>query len=94
MRVLKWMIDRCEGRGGANESPIGYIPRAEDLDTEGLDGVSAETMTELLSVKEADWKKELAGQQEFFGTMEQFLPPELNAQREKVAAHFAHSAAG
>ena len=93
MRVLKWMIDRCEGRGGANESPIGYIPRAEDLDTEGLGGVSAETLTELLSVKADEWKKELAGQQEFFETMQRFMPPELNDQREKVAAHFAHSAA-
>ncbi|MEP6956056.1 MAG: phosphoenolpyruvate carboxykinase domain-containing protein, partial [Chthoniobacterales bacterium] len=89
MRVLKWIIDRVEGRGGATESPVGYVPRPEDLDTAGMSGVSAETLGELLSVKPDEWKKELAGQQEFFATLAPDLPEELNAQRDKVAARFA-----
>ena len=44
MRVLKWIIDRCEGRGGGEASPIGCVPRPEDLDLEGLDSVSEESM--------------------------------------------------
>jgi len=87
MRVLKWMIDRCEDRGGANESPIGYVPRPEDLDTEGME-ISADAMQELLSVKSDEWQKELEGQQKFFETLGEDLPPEMNAQRDKVAARF------
>jgi len=85
MRVLKWMIDRCEGRGGATESPIGFVPRAEDLDLAGIAEVSAETLRELLSVKPDEWKEELASQQKFFSTIEPNLPAQLKEQREKVA---------
>jgi GTP-dependent phosphoenolpyruvate carboxykinase len=45
-------------------------------------------MDELLSVKPDEWKKELEGQQKFFETLQPDLPPELNAQRDKVAARF------
>ena len=86
MRVLKWVIDRCEGRGGAAESPVGWVPRPEDLDTVGLKDVSVNTLGELLSVKPGEWTKELENQGTFFATLGADLPPELNAQREKVAA--------
>jgi phosphoenolpyruvate carboxykinase (GTP) len=89
MRVLKWMIDRCEGRGEAMETPIGYVPRQQDLDTEGMQDVANGTMDELLSVKPDEWKKELDGQQSFFATLGDDLPPELNEQRDKVASRFA-----
>ena len=84
MRVLKWIIDRCEGRGGAGESPIGSIPRAEDLDLDGLEGVSPERMRELLAVKPEEWAKELKGQKEFFQTLEPYLPNELLEELEKL----------
>jgi GTP-dependent phosphoenolpyruvate carboxykinase len=80
---------RCEGRGGATESPVGYVPRQEDLDTEGMQDVANGTMDELLSVKPDEWKKELDGQQSFFATSGDDLPPELNEQRDKVASRFA-----
>jgi len=89
MRVLKWMIDRCEGRGGATESPIGFVPRPEDLDTKGLEGFSSETLTELLSVKPEEWKKELETQKEFFKTLGADMPSELTAQHDQVAERFA-----
>ncbi|MDQ3625869.1 MAG: phosphoenolpyruvate carboxykinase (GTP) [Verrucomicrobiota bacterium] len=88
MRVLKWMIDRCEGRGGATESPIGFVPRAEDLDLAGMAEVSAETLRELLSVKPDEWKEELGSQQKFFRTIEPNLPPELAQQREQIEQRF------
>ena len=85
MRVLKWIVDRCEGRGGAGESPIGSVPRAEDLDLDGLEGVSPEKMRELLAVKPDEWAKELKGQEEFFKTLEPYLPHELLEEHQKLA---------
>jgi phosphoenolpyruvate carboxykinase (GTP) len=85
MRALKWIIDRCEGRGGATESPIGCVPRPEDLDLEGLEGVSAKNMSELLAVKPEEWAKELIGHAEFFTTLEPYVPEELLAEHKKLA---------
>jgi phosphoenolpyruvate carboxykinase (GTP) len=89
MRVLKWIIDRCEGKAGAEETPIGYIPRPEDLDLEGIEGVSQEQLKELLSVKADEWKTELEGHAKFFETLQPDMPAELLAEREKVAKRFA-----
>ncbi len=85
MRVLKWIVDRCEGSGGAGGSAIGAIPRPEDLDLKGLEGVSDENLSELLSVKPDEWAKELAGQEEFFETLAPYVPEELLAEQKKVA---------
>jgi phosphoenolpyruvate carboxykinase (GTP) len=85
MRVLKWIVDRCEGRGGAGESPIGSVPRAEDLDLEGLESVSMDKVRELLAVKPDEWAKELRGQEEFFRTLEPDLPDELLEEHRKLA---------
>ncbi|MBA3387707.1 MAG: phosphoenolpyruvate carboxykinase (GTP) [Chthoniobacterales bacterium] len=85
MRVLKWVMDRCEGRGGANESAIGFVPRPEDLDTKGLPDVSHETVTALLAVKPNEWKTELETQLKFFETLGKDMPAELNGQHEMVA---------
>src|SRR3954465_11045486 len=83
MRVLKWIIDRCEGHGGGAETEIGTIPRPEDFDFAELNDVSRETMRELFSIKPEEWKKELESQSEFFAKLE--MPPELIAQRDKLA---------
>ena len=88
MRVLKWIIDRCEGKGGAAESPIGWVPRPADLDLEELDGVSDDTMKELLAVKSPEWKTELEGQSKFFETLQPDMPARLLAEHEKVEKRF------
>jgi phosphoenolpyruvate carboxykinase (GTP) len=88
MRVLKWIIDRCEGHGGGAETPIGFIPRPEDFDLAELD-VSRETMRELFSIKPDQWKKELETQSEFFKTLGEDMPRELIAQHDKLAEKFA-----
>jgi phosphoenolpyruvate carboxykinase (GTP) len=88
MRVLKWIIDRVNGRGNAAETEIGLIPRPEDFDLDDLD-VPRETMRELFSIKPEEWTKELDGQSEFFKTLGQDMPPELIAQRDQLAAKFA-----
>ncbi len=89
MRVLKWIIDRCEGKGGAAESPVGWVPRPADLDLEELDGVSDDTLKELLAVKSPEWKTELEGQSKFFETLQPDMPARLLAEHEKVAKRFA-----
>jgi phosphoenolpyruvate carboxykinase (GTP) len=89
MRVLKWIIDRCEGKGGAAESPIGLVPGPADLDREELGGVSDETLKELLAVKSPEWKAELEGRSRFFETLQPYMPAQLLAEHEKVAKRFA-----
>lgn len=89
MRVLKWIIDRCEGQGGAEETPIGWIPRPVDLDLGELEGVSAEHLGELLSVIPGKWKVELETQKQFFETLQPDMPKVLLAEREKIVRRFA-----
>src|SRR5436190_11207280 len=88
MRVLQWIIGRCEGKAGADESPIGYIPRPKDLDLDEIDGVSQEQLGELLAVKPEEWKIELEGQAKFFDTLKPDMPERLLAERKKVAKRF------
>ncbi len=85
MRVLEWMIERCEGKGGAEETVVGYVPKPEDLDLDELDGVSSETMERLLSIQPNEWKKELESQGELFAKIGSDMPPELVKQRAALA---------
>lgn len=71
LRVLRWIIDRAQGRGEAKESPIGYLPKRIDL--AGL-AVTGATLEELLKVDRDDWKAELASQKEFFAKIGSDLP--------------------
>jgi phosphoenolpyruvate carboxykinase (GTP) len=87
MRVLKWIIDRCEGSSGGAETEIGTIPRPEDFDLAEID-ITRETMRELFSIRADEWKKELEGQSEFFKTLGQDMPQELIAQHDKLAEKF------
>ena len=80
LRVLKWVVERCQGRGGAVESPIGHLPAPGAIDTAGL-SVSPETMKELLSVDPADWRQEAVALGEFFAKFGGRVPPELERQR-------------
>jgi phosphoenolpyruvate carboxykinase (GTP) len=85
MRVLKWIIDRCEGKVDAAESPVGWLPRTKDVDLAELDGVSRQQFEKLLSVEPDEWKKELENQGKFFETLQPDLPQELLAQHKKLA---------
>lgn len=87
MRVLKWVLDRCEGGGGGAETEVGIIPRPEDFDLAELD-VTREAMRELFSIKPDEWKIELEGQKAFFETLRPDMPEALLAEREKVAQRF------
>ena len=79
LRVLEWIINRCEDKVDARETAIGYLPNVGDINTNGLD-IDEATMTELLSVDKEIWKKEAEGIEEFFGKFGDRLPAELNTQ--------------
>ncbi len=87
LRVLQWVMNRCAGKAEAEETPIGYVPKADGIDTSGLD-VDGATMSRLLEVDPGDWKKELDDQGEFFGRFGDKLPAEMKSQLEKARARF------
>ncbi|MBQ2825866.1 MAG: phosphoenolpyruvate carboxykinase (GTP), partial [Clostridia bacterium] len=79
MRVLLWIIARCEGKVDAVETPIGYVPRPEDINIEGLD-IDEETLKGLLHVDKDLWKEEIAGIKEFYQKVGDRVPAELYAE--------------
>jgi phosphoenolpyruvate carboxykinase (GTP) len=85
MRVLKWIIDRCENSRAANESPIGQIPRKEDVDIAEMENFSGQNLDALLAVKPDEWKKEVADHARFFESLGGVVPDPLLKLREKLA---------
>jgi phosphoenolpyruvate carboxykinase (GTP) len=83
MRVLKWIIDRCEGTGGAVKSPIGWLPSPHDLDLAELD-VEHKCIVEILGIDHEEWQKEIAAHEKFFESLG-VVPGELQKQREQLA---------
>ena len=81
MRVLKWVVDRVHGRGYALESPLGWMPRYEDLDWTGLD-VSREQFTALMAVEREEWKDEVLSHEALFTKVYDRLPKEFMFMRE------------
>ena len=77
MRVLLWILARCEDKVGAVETAIGYVPKAEDINIEGLDGVTVDTIKDLLSVDVASWKEDCKNIREFYGVIGDHMPKEL-----------------
>ena len=82
-RVLKWMCERVEGKAGAVETPIGFIPSKEDLDLSGFN-IPDENMDELLHVDTDAWKSVIPKIEEFFTRFGDRLPARLTAQLERV----------
>jgi phosphoenolpyruvate carboxykinase (GTP) len=87
MRVLKWIIDRCEETGGAVESPIGWVPGPHDLDLEELD-VEHKCIVEILGIDHEEWRKELAEHKKFFESLGGVVPDRLLQWREKLGRAF------
>lgn len=83
MRVLMWILDRCEGKVGAVETPIGYEPKPEDINIEGLD-IDLDTIKGLLNVDIDLWKEEAKGIEEFYAKFGDKLPAELKNQLENL----------
>ena len=86
MRVLEWIIDRCEDKVDAVETPIGYVPNAEDINIEGLEDVSLDTIKELLTIDVENWKAEAEGIESFYGELTR-VPSELYDELAKLKAN-------
>ena len=83
LRVLDWIIDRCEGKVDAVETPIGYLPKAEDINLEGLD-MTKEDLEKILDVDKDAWEEELKGVDELYAKFGDTLPQELEDELEAV----------
>lgn len=79
MRVLDWILKRCEETVDADETAIGYVPKPEDINLEGC-GVDKETLKGLLNVDTETWKKEAEGIKEFYKKFGDRLPKELEEE--------------
>lgn len=79
LRVLSWILDRCEGKVDAVETPIGFGPKVEDINTEGL-SIDETTIANLLNVDKELWKEEVKGIHEFYDKFGDRLPKELTAE--------------
>ena len=77
MRVLDWILERCEDAVDAVETPIGYEPKPEDINVDGLEGITTETVRGLLSVDKQLWLDEAKGIEEFYSKFGDKLPKEL-----------------
>ena len=81
MRVLKWIVDRAHGRALAKETPIGWMPKYEDIEWQGLD-YPKEKFEELQAFDRDAWRNEVLGHEELFLELHDRLPPETIYERE------------
>ena len=82
MRVLQWIVDRVHGRGFAVESPLGWMPRYQDMNWKGLEEFTPEKFNSVMSVRAEEWKNEIHSQQELFSKLYDKLPKEFVSMRE------------
>jgi len=85
MRVLKWIVDRCHGRVGAQETILGWVPGTGHLDLRGL-GSPPEDVAEATRIDLGEWELELESQKEWFDKLGKTLPPALELQRQLLLA--------
>jgi phosphoenolpyruvate carboxykinase (GTP) len=81
MRILKWIVDRARGRALGKETPIGWVPRYEDIEWAGLDFPQSR-WDEIMNVDRAAWRQEVIEHQELFLDLHDRLPKEMIYERE------------
>jgi phosphoenolpyruvate carboxykinase (GTP) len=84
LRVLQWILDRCAGRGEAQETPIGLTPTMDAIDRSGLD-VSDSAMAELLKVDAHEWADAVLGQREYFEKFGDRVPAGMWEEHHELA---------
>jgi len=84
MRVLSWIVNRVHGRGYSIESPLGWMPRYEDMNWHGLESMTPETFNKLMSVSSEEWKTEILSHEEMFSKLYDKLPREFIFMRELI----------
>ncbi len=88
MRVLQWVVRRCEGGDNATQTPIGNMPRYEDLDWKGLEGFERIRFEKLMEIDKGQWGTELKDHAELFEKLKARLPKELDELRAPLAGAF------
>ena len=83
LRVLRWIIDRCENRVDGVETPIGILPDPKDIDVSGLD-VAADTMETLLSIDAAQWQDEMESVGQYLAEFGDRLPDDLRQEHQRI----------
>jgi phosphoenolpyruvate carboxykinase (GTP) len=83
LRVLKWVLDRCDGTGKATETVIGAVPTLDAIDVDGL--VSPDRLQTLLQVDPAEWVEAVAAQEDFFATFGSHVPQEMRDEQQRLA---------
>jgi phosphoenolpyruvate carboxykinase (GTP) len=81
MRALKWILDRSHNRVGAQETVVGYVPRMEDFNTNGLE-IKGDAVREAMKVDLGEWQEELESAKEWFDKLGPTLPKPLSLTRE------------
>ncbi|MDQ3262100.1 MAG: phosphoenolpyruvate carboxykinase (GTP) [Myxococcota bacterium] len=88
MRVLKWIVDRAQGRVGGQETILGWVPKAGDMDMSGLQ-MPPERVDEATAIHYEEWKEELTSLGDFFATFGKHLPENLDLQRKLLLNRIA-----
>ena len=91
MRVLKWVVERANGRGKATESPLGYMPHYQDLDWAGLEDFTPDKFQALMSIDRDEWERELLLHEELFVKLYDRMPHEFLAMRELLLSNLWRS---
>jgi phosphoenolpyruvate carboxykinase (GTP) len=92
LRVLKWILERCEGRGKVVETAIGLVPSRDAIDRSGLD-ISDKAMAELLDVDPADWLDAVADQEDFLKSYDGRMPSEIWEEHRSLARRVGEAVA-
>ena len=85
--MLEWIVKRCENEVDAVETPIGFVPKPEDINLEGLEDFSLETLKGILEIDKEKWAKEAAGVEEFYTKFGDKLPAALRQELETLKAN-------
>jgi phosphoenolpyruvate carboxykinase (GTP) len=85
LRVLQWIIDRCAGRVGARETPIGFLPNPGDIDIDGVDLIPG-AMNALLAVEAKNWRDEMASVETYLQEYGTHLPKALLEEHRRVVS--------
>lgn len=80
MRVLLWILARCDDAVDAVETPVGYVPKPEDINVDGLKDVTIDTIKELLKIDTESWKEDVKNIREFYALVGDRVPAELHAE--------------
>jgi len=92
MRILKWIVDRAKGEGFSVESPLGWVPKYEDLNWQGLEEFTTELFTKIMSIDREAWKEEILSHGELFAKLYDKIPKEFFHIRELILSGLWRSA--